>query len=211
MRNKNTSNAEGAEDTATENTFAQLSADSDEESVTEDSVTVEQANALPLKDEWILWAHEVRNNDWTIDGYKNIATLRTVGDVLHITNNFHKLDLRKYHYYVMRLGINPTWEDPANRKGGVCSFRAEITPMTQHKSLAVVPVWNYLMKKILGETLLDSMVDINGLSISPKNNWAIVKIWNRNSYYDLSKTLPDDVRERLGSLSIKYKANTPEY
>lgn len=171
----------------------------------------ENPEELVLKSSWVLWTHAVKNNDWSVSSYNQVLTLTTVADVLRLANGFHKLDLRSYQYFVMRSGITPTWEDDANRSGGVCTFKTEITPMSQPKILSVVPVWNFLLKKMTGETLHEDMVDINGLSISPKNNWAIVKIWNRTGSNDLSVTLSSDVKTHLSSLSIKYKVNVPEY
>jgi len=135
----------------------------------------------------------------------------TVGDVLRIVNNFSRLDYRNYHYFVMRNGIDPTWEDSANRYGGVCSFKTEINPVTQPKELSLIPVWNYFLQMITGETLFENMADINGLSISPKNNWAIVKIWNRDKSNDIAELLPSSIKTKMAILSIKYKVNAPEY
>ena len=53
--------------------------------------------------------------------------------------------------------------------------------------------------------------DINGISISPTNNWYIIQIWNKDNKNDLSKTLSEEVLTKYINLSIKYKANEPEY
>ena len=172
---------------------------------------LENPEEMNLKSRWVLWTHAVKNNDWSVSSYNQLLVLNTVADVLRLAYSFPKLDLRNHQYFVMKSGITPTWEDPANRLGGVCTFKTEITPMSQPKLLSVVPVWNFLLKKMAGETLHEDMVDINGLSISPKNNWAIVKIWNKTGSNDLSVTLSPDVKTRLSALSIKYKVNIPEY
>lgn len=187
-----------------------LSGDEREDTVEREKL-LEEATQLPLERVWVLWSHELRNKSWTIDSYQKICTLETVADTVQFLNTFPKMDLKSYHYFLMREGVQPTWEDPHNRHGGVCSFRTEIVPMAQKKDLSVVNVWNYLVMRLAGETCHEEMDDMTGLSVSPKNNWAIIKLWNSTASNKLSQTLPPDILKKYGNLSIKYKANSPEY
>lgn len=171
----------------------------------------EEASKLQLRNTWVLWSHEIRNKRWTIDSYNCICEMTNVAEVCHFLNTFPKLDMKSHHYFLMKKGVQPTWEDPRNRNGGVCSLKTEIVPMSQKKDHNVINVWNYLVMRMTGETCHSNSDDLTGLSLSPKNNWAIIKIWNSSASNDLSRTLPDDIRKRFSALSIKYKANAPEY
>ena len=68
--------------------------------------------------------------------------------------------------------IYPQWEDKNNIRGGCWSFKI---PKDKCRN-----VYFNLMKYILGECLIHEDIEysiINGISISPKKNFSIVKIW----------------------------------
>jgi len=44
-----------------------------------------------------------------------------------------------------------------------------------------------------------------------KNNYAIIKIWNKDKTNDLSQTMNPEILKSYEELSIKYKSNDPEY
>jgi len=69
--------------------------------------------------------------------------------------------------------INPRWEDKHNINGGYWSFKV---PNGDAQN-----IWNTLSKILIGETILTNpTMDINGISISPKKHFCIIKIWNKN-------------------------------
>tara|TARA_B100001173_G_C15985051_1_gene546330 strand:+ start:916 stop:1317 length:402 start_codon:yes stop_codon:yes gene_type:complete len=74
--------------------------------------------------------------------------------------------------FVMRSHITPLWEDPNNRKGGCFSFKV--------LNRQVSDIWKNLLCALCGETLcIDNTKNehINGITISPKKNFCIVKVW----------------------------------
>ena len=73
--------------------------------------------------------------------------------------------------FVMREGINPTWEDKRNCKGGCFSFKVN--------NKIVYSVWNDLLKSITGESIsnnVDFIKNINGITIHQKI-FLYNKIW----------------------------------
>ena len=89
-------------------------------------------------------------------------------------------------YFLMRENIFPNWEDPDNREGGCWSYKV---PCKNIKN-----IWDSLIEKCLIEAILDkseeksddeniefNMNEINGISISPKKEFNIIKLWNKNS------------------------------
>lgn len=160
-------------------------------------------NHLKLSHKYILWSHDIFNKDWTLSSYSNLLTISDVSQFWKLFNNFDKMGIKYNHFFLMKEGINPTWEDIANRNGGICSFRVEL-----NKS---IEVWEELNIRMMCHTLNDNDDDINGISICPKNNWAIIKIWNRDKNNDLSKTINHDILDKFSNLSIKYKENAPEF
>ena len=86
--------------------------------------------------------------------------------------------------FVMKKGINPTWEDKHNKKGGCFSFKVSNKYVTN--------VWKELLKVLTGESISKkkSFVDsVNGITISPKKTFCILKIWMNN----VSNQNPKDI------------------
>jgi hypothetical protein len=160
-------------------------------------------NDVKLNSKWVLWAHDIDDTDWSTKSYKRVYTINTINDFWKLFNNFNKMGLKFMHYYIMRDDIIPTWEDLNNRYGGICSIKLELKNSLE--------AYEDLCSKMVMEIITTHEKDINGISISPKNNWALIKIWNKNEKHDLSKVMSDDIIDKYGHLSIKYKKNKPEY
>tara|TARA_A100001015_G_C14649078_1_gene578469 strand:- start:325 stop:705 length:381 start_codon:yes stop_codon:yes gene_type:complete len=78
--------------------------------------------------------------------------------------------------FVMKNNIKPIWEDTENAKGGCFSYKISLEN--------VYDVWKKLNYYLLGETLIediDVLKSINGISISPKKNYCIIKLWINNT------------------------------
>ena len=73
--------------------------------------------------------------------------------------------------FVMKKGIKPTWEDDANRDGGCFSYKIN--------NKSVINVWTNLTYSLMGEELSENeglRENVNGITISPKKNFCIIKI-----------------------------------
>jgi len=157
-----------------------------------------------LNDNWVLWAHLPHDTDWTLKSYIKIITLDNVEKVISIINTIPDKLIKNCMLFLMRDGINPTWEDEKNCKGGCFSFKV----VNKH----VVQVWNTLMQLITGESISkneDFIDKINGITISPKKSFCILKIWMSNVEYQNPKHIvPIDGLAVHGCLFKKHK---PEY
>ena len=134
-----------------------------------------------LKNEWNLWYHELNDNNWGIDSYKNILTLKKYSDILFMLNNYENINCGMF--FLMKKGIQPIYEDKKNINGGYWSIR-----VTKKES-------SYFWKKFTYYLCIDNITSdsniedkINGLSISPKINNNIFKIWN-SDYNNISKDI----------------------
>jgi hypothetical protein len=143
--------------------------------------THEPSDHHPLHSEWVVWYHNPSDQSWTQESYKDILELATVEDFLVLRNSWNQC-LPLVHegmFFMMRKKngrvIMPLWEDDENRNGGVWSFKID-------KEQAEY-VWFKLCMYMIGETICqneDHAMTINGVSISPKKNFCIVKIWNND-------------------------------
>lgn len=159
---------------------------------------------IKLNDEYTLWGHHLDDRNWSISGYKKMCTIKTVSDFWRLFNNFKKIGWKFMHFYLMKSNVEPTWEHPLNRGGGICSFKVQTE--------GALEIWESLNVKMICHQLSSISQDINGISISPKNQeWALIKIWNKDIKNDLMVTLNSEITETYKDLSIQYKANNPEY
>ena len=72
----------------------------------------------------------------------------------------------------MREHIKPLWEDDHNKNGGCLSFKVNKPDAG--------PFWYKMAAMALGETMVKNPVDadkICGVSVSPKRNYCILRIW----------------------------------
>jgi hypothetical protein len=124
---------------------------------------------LALQDSWSLWNHSLDENDWGISGYKKICVFNTIE---HFWGVFDNINIQTSMIFLMKNNSLPLWESPENIDGGSWSFMVDKEHMSNTFYLLSSGILcNQLM------TNLDDMNFINGLSITPKFNSFIIKIW----------------------------------
>lgn len=160
---------------------------------------------IVLKSKYVFWSHELSNKDWSINGYDKICTISTVSEFWKLYNNLPKLGYLKNSFFLMREGVEPIWEDPSNRNGGFCTLKVNVNNCLN--------LFEDLSVRLVCDKVLSNCDDneINGISISPKNNWAIIKIWNKNSDADILNKLDQHIGTTYNYCNIKYIRNEPEY
>ena len=127
---------------------------------------------LKLQNEWILWNHGLNDKSWANNSYKNIFVYKNLYDLKIYLDNLDLLQLQNSMYFIMRNGIFPTWEDNNNKNGCCASFKI--------LSNDILETWKLLLQNILCENIhknIQKYDNINGISISPKKEFNIIKIW----------------------------------
>ena len=157
-----------------------------------------------LSDKWTLWAHLPHDTDWSINSYKEILKIQTVEEMVSLYNILPEKMIKNCMLFLMRHGISPTWEDPKNRDGGCFSYKIS--------NKNVYNTWRNVSFCVVGETIaIDKKIleCINGLTISPKKNFCIIKIWMKNCAYQDPRKIKD-----IGYLiksGCLFKSHKPEY
>ncbi len=142
------------------------------------TTTTTVSKGKELSATWNLWAHLPHDTNWGLDSYKKIGQMRTVEDAVAMTEFLPDIMIQNCMLFVMRDKINPTWEDPLNREGGCFSYKV----VNKH----VPSVWRKLTYALLGNTLTNRGIinnTFNGITISPKRNFCIIKIWTAGCLY----------------------------
>ena len=123
-----------------------------------------------LPNEWNLWYHSIQSDDWSRKSYQKLISLKSLFDYQLILDTFQQNHYQNGMYFCMKKNVFPTWEDPLNREGSCLSFKIP--------SKKLIEDWNHLLFHCLNETFLSQTnTEINGISISPKKEFNIIKIW----------------------------------
>lgn len=148
------------------------------------------SNSL-LLDTWTLWAHLPHDTNWNLESYKQIMDITSLEEAIMLFENLPESVIKNCMLFVMRKGVYPTWEDPKNRDGGCFSYKIN--------NKFVEETWKNLSYVLLGETLTseDYSNNITGITISPKKNFCIIKIWLSNC----EQTDPNIINEIEGLTS----------
>ena len=138
-----------------------------------------------LNDKWVLYNHLPSEKDWTLSGYTVIMdNVDTVEKAVSINRALPDNMIKFSMLFYMRSGVTPMWEDERNKNGGCFSYKV----INKH----VIQVWRHMMYLVSGESLglnRDYNDCINGITISPKKNFCIIKIWLRDANHQDPKMI----------------------
>lgn len=154
---------------------------------------------------WNVYYHLPHDKNWELSGYTVIMdAVDTAEKVLLLNDQLNESIVKNCMLFVMRKGITPMWEDPKNRNGGSFSYKVA--------NKCVYDVWRGLFWSLCGETLCvdnDHSKHVNGITISPKKNFCIIKIWMETAEFqdpNIIAQLPNLVKQ--GCL---FKKHEPEF
>lgn len=125
-----------------------------------------------LYSNWTLYTHT--SDDWDKESYIKMNTFNTLEHVVASLEYIPNDIIRNNMLFLMRDTIMPMWEDEHNKYGGSVSFKLF------HETLP--NIWRELCYYMISEDMknkksFDIRKSINGISISPKKGFSILKIW----------------------------------
>tara|TARA_Y100000817_G_scaffold314929_1_gene316129 strand:+ start:1125 stop:1610 length:486 start_codon:yes stop_codon:yes gene_type:complete len=135
-----------------------------------------------LNNNWTLWYHSIDNNEWTNSSYQKIIDIDNLYDVKILLDNLKSNHLQNAMFFMMRDEIFPTWEYPDNREGCSISFKVPASTLKNN--------WDLLITNIFTGNIFKNLEDIdklNGISISPKKEFNIIKLWLKDNEKDYDK------------------------
>lgn len=158
-----------------------------------------------LRYKWNLWAHLPQDSDWTVKSYKKVYQFKNVEETIAITESLPEGLVKNCMLFIMRDGVTPMWEDQKNRNGGCFSYKVS--------NKNVFEVWRDLTYVLVGESISNNTTFVNsvtGITISPKKNFCIVKIWMTNCDHQNPTVVTCDVKN-LSPQGCLFKKHTPEF
>jgi len=169
---------------------------------------------LYLENEWVFFYDRYPGPGLSVEEYmasvKQIGSVNTVQKFWNYFNNLppvEKLGPRT-SYHLMKKGILPLWEDPANEKGGHLAIKVSRRDSDR--------TWLYALLAVIGEQLIaitKEPDEICGVSVSIRKTEAIISIWNSRAEMVNLKMLEQCVRYLLPGIQIQefsYKVHRQE-
>jgi hypothetical protein len=130
-------------------------------------VIIMDENEDYFDDVWNVYFHDPVDKDWT---FKSYALLNTISSPAEYWMTHAAITPERLHlgmFFLIREHIYPCWDDPSNKDGGCYSIKVP--------RLAVDSFWQKVCALVLTESI--DLLEVNGLSISPKGQYCIVKLW----------------------------------
>jgi hypothetical protein len=138
-------------------------------------------NTLPYN--LVLWNHDINDQNWELDSYKQIAIYKTIEDFWIYSNELTNKLINYGMFFLMKDGIMPTWEDSQNINGGCISIKLSLNESCE--------LWNKISVYLASDNFNEN---INGISISPKKNFNIIKIWVKEEIDMNNYPLPNEFK-----------------
>ena len=167
--------------------------------------TSETSTTHILSCKWNLYYHLQSDSNWKQDSYKIIMKeIDSVESIVSINEIIPEYLLYNCMFFCMKTGITPMWEDVNNRDGGCFSYRVSNSDV----SIA----WQKLLCAMCGNSLCNNSKyesHINGITISPKKRFSVIKIW-----MNTCKLKNPDIIQEIPCLSkdgCLFKKHSPEF
>jgi hypothetical protein len=164
-----------------------------------------------LQDAWTCYFHDPDDSNWNNESYHRVCDVSTVEDFWEVNDGLAPF-LSRGMFFLMREHVYPCWDDKLNITGGCLSMKVLKDELPAF--------WEYVATRMLGESLvLESAIErhhdpdrwsiVNGVSVSPKRFFSIVKLWLRDELnvdredFDLPPSYSGEVLFRSNSENIK--------
>lgn len=137
-----------------------------------------------------LYFHKVNDSNWDLDSYMHISNIKEKNDLYYLYKRVE--NYTSGMFFLMNENVKPIYEDKKNINGGVWTFKMPKKECNKFwKNICLIYCNNKLTNKEEDSEL------ITGISISPKINNCIFKIW-------ISRSVKVDIlRNNIKFLELK--------
>ena len=144
-----------------------------------------------LNSKWTLWIHLPHDTNWEINSYKKIYTFDYLEQAVCLLNYIEENLVINCMLFIMRGDIKPIWEDEKNKNGSCYSYKIN--------NKVVYNIWKSMALLMISENILnetDIQENINGITVSPKKNFCIIKLWFSSNVNNTTNiTINKDIKE----------------
>lgn len=120
---------------------------------------------------WTLYFHSNDENKWDMSTFISTGSMKNWRDWWTTIETLKDKSFMDGMFFLMRDPIPPLWENARNVRGGSYSYRiSKASSGDAFISTAIACMLEKITK--------DSANIVNGISISPKRGFNIIKVWN---------------------------------
>ena len=151
-------------------------------------------------DEWVLYAHYSHVKEWNLDSYTRIHNINTLEDMICLNKYLPKELITNCMLFIMRQDIKPIWEDKENKNGGCFSYK-----VPNHLA---ENTWKTLSYFLISENIssdIEFMSKVNGMTISPKKHFCILKLWLKDCSYETNEKIDCFISDEFSKLNCIFK------
>lgn len=122
---------------------------------------------------WTLYFHSPAEKRWSIDTFHKLGSVSTWAEYWGLVNALEDAKWTRGMFFWMTGNIPPLWENFQNIKGGSYS-------MCISESESIDIFHRYTIGCML-KAVTSGDDQIQGITISPKKGFQVIKIWNKDS------------------------------
>ena len=126
-----------------------------------------------LVNQWKIWYHSINDNNWNNESYKLIYNIDNLLDVKIVNELMKDNHLQNAMFFIMK-------NDKSFQHGKIQKIEKGSSISYKIPASYLKDNWSLLLEKIIFQDYLKDKSKnskINGISISPKKEFNIVKIW----------------------------------
>ena len=140
---------------------------------------------------WTLWYHEADCQDYSLESYMQVGEVGTPAEFWSMVDAIPKEAYENGMFFFMKKGVRPTWDSPENERGGAWSKKIDAS--YTHETFV-----DMMVHCVLGKLLQTHKETLQGITLSPKGSFHILKIWNSASNLNDRKFITQSSKLRVG-------------
>jgi len=140
---------------------------------------------------WTLWYHEADCQDYSLESYMQVGEVGTPAEFWSMVDAIPREAYENGMFFFMKKGVRPTWDSPENERGGAWSKKIDAS--YTHETFV-----DMMVHCVLGKLLQTHKETLQGITLSPKGSFHILKIWNSASNLNDRKFITQSSKLRVG-------------
>ncbi|KAH9579930.1 Translation Initiation factor eIF- 4e [Trypanosoma melophagium] len=170
------------------------------------SSQAQSSSHMPLGDVWCLFflpasgGESIRENTYDPTHVFSVDSVPTFWKIFN--NVAQPTDMNYGTLYFFRDGINPKWEDPGNRDGGIVKLKVP--------SASINDAWVLLLCRTIGESWSKSARNtVNGVALKVRERAYLLEVWVTQQTPELMADISELMQPFLGeAFSVLYSPHS---
>jgi hypothetical protein len=142
-----------------------------------------KSNCTELSKSYNFYYHAPENNDYSLESYIEILSFNSLEEFWVLDRFIRRDMIENGMFFIMTDPVLPMWEDEHNVNGGCISWKVDRKNAYKY--------WVDIIGHFITQNLGKYTSKVNGVSISPKKNSSIIKLWLSDEINIEDMKLPD--------------------